>query len=173
MWQRKIAYWEWNDIAGGRLLYAIIKQFKITECRYERTSNNTASKRWWSLTKKLLMLYLLDITKSVVDDNVFWNQLHLHWTINCFVLNAAIFPSSWKISRITPEYKKVTHSDSTNYQPIAIRIVLPTLSHVFEQLLMTYCNATFFLSSHLNSLDFWLDPVQDWMSLKRQQLWCI
>jgi len=36
--------------------------------------------------------------------------------------------------RITPVYKKGAHSDPTIYRPIA---VLPTLSRVFEQLLMT------------------------------------
>ena len=41
----------------------------------------------------------------------------------------ASFPNSWKISRITPVYKKGARSDPTNYRPIA---VLPTLSRVFE-----------------------------------------
>jgi len=47
----------------------------------------------------------------------------------CKICNAAIYPSSWKISRITPIHKKATHSDPTNYRPIA---VLPTLYRVFE-----------------------------------------
>ena len=38
------------------------------------------------------------------------------------------------ISRITPVYKKGARSDPINYRPIA---VLPTLSRVFEQLLIT------------------------------------
>ena len=41
----------------------------------------------------------------------------------------ASFPNSWKISRITPVYKKGARSDPSNYRPIA---VLPTLSRVFE-----------------------------------------
>ena len=41
----------------------------------------------------------------------------------------ASFPNSWKISRITPVYKKGALSDPSNYKPIA---VLPTLSRVFE-----------------------------------------
>ena len=46
----------------------------------------------------------------------------------------ASFPNSWKISRITPVYKKGAHSDPSNYRPIA---VLPTLSRVFELLLIS------------------------------------
>ena len=84
----------------------------------------------------------LDTTKSVGDDNVSPRVLKSCASALCgplFALfrkicNAAIFPSSWKISRITPVHKKGTHSDPTNYRPIA---VLSTLSRVFEQLLMT------------------------------------
>ena len=88
------------------------------------------------------ILCSLDTTKSVGDDNVSPRVLKSCASALCgplFALfrkicNAAIFPSSWKISRITPVHKKGTHSDPTNYRPIA---VLPTLSRVFEQLLMT------------------------------------
>ena len=40
---------------------------------------------------------------------------------------------SWRISRITPVYKKGPRSDPKNYCPIA---VLPTLSCVFERVLV-------------------------------------
>ena len=46
----------------------------------------------------------------------------------------ATFPTTWKISRITPIYKKEAHSDPINYRPIA---VLPTLSRIFKRLLFT------------------------------------
>ena len=51
-----------------------------------------------------------------------------------YICYTSTFPASWKISRITPVYKKGTCSDPINYHPIA---VFPTLSHVFEHLLMT------------------------------------
>ena len=38
------------------------------------------------------------------------------------------FPNSWKISGVTPVFKKGAHSDPSNYGPIA---VLPTLFVVF------------------------------------------
>ena len=88
------------------------------------------------------ILCSLDTTKSVGDDNVSPRVLKSCASALCgplFALfrricNTAIFPSSWKISRITPVHKKGTRSDPTNYRPIA---VLPTLSRVFEQLLVT------------------------------------
>ena len=88
------------------------------------------------------ILCSLDTSKSVGDDNVSPRVLKSCASALCgplFALfrricNTAIFPSSWKISRITPVYKKGTRSDPTNYRPIA---VLPTLSRVFEQLLIS------------------------------------
>ena len=46
---------------------------------------------------------------------------------------SSIFPSSWKISRITPIYKHGLRTAPTNYCPVA---VLPTLSNVFERVLL-------------------------------------
>ena len=88
------------------------------------------------------ILCSLDTTKSVGDDNVSLRVLKSCASALCgplFALfqkicNTAIFPSSWKISRITAVHKKGTRSDPTNYRPIT---VLPTLSRVFEQLLIT------------------------------------
>ena len=48
------------------------------------------------------------------------------------ICRQSIFPASWKISRITPVFKKGSRSDPTCYRPIA---VLPTLSRIFERLL--------------------------------------
>ena len=44
------------------------------------------------------------------------------------------FPASWKISRVTPVFRRGSRSDPTCYQSIA---VLPTLSRVYEKLLVT------------------------------------
>ena len=52
------------------------------------------------------------------------------------------YPECWKISTITPVFKKGARSDPTNYRPIA---VLPTLSRVFEQLLVGQLQCHIFL----------------------------
>ena len=49
------------------------------------------------------------------------------------IIHQGVFPASWKISQITPIYKKGSQSDPMNYRPIA---VLPTLSRVFECVLV-------------------------------------
>ena len=49
------------------------------------------------------------------------------------ICRSSIFPSSWKISRITPVYKRGSRTDPANYRPVA---VLPTLSGVFERVLL-------------------------------------
>ena len=88
------------------------------------------------------ILSSLDTAKSIGDDNVSPYVLKLCSSALCGPLTAlfqricysSTFPTSWKISRVTPIYKKGACSDPANYCPIA---VLPTLSRVFEQLLMT------------------------------------
>ena len=108
------------------------------------------------------ILHSLDTTKSVGDDNVSPRVLKSCASVFCGPLtalfrkiclcgpltalfrkicNTAIFPSSWKISIITPVYKKGT-------RPIA---VLPTLSRVFEQLLITQLQCHISLSFLLSS----------------------
>ena len=49
------------------------------------------------------------------------------------ICRSSIFPSSWKISRITPVYKCGSRTDPANYRPVA---VLLTLSGVFERVLL-------------------------------------
>ena len=49
------------------------------------------------------------------------------------ICRSSIFPSSWKISRITPIHKRGLRTAPTNYRPVA---VLPTLSNVFERVLL-------------------------------------
>ena len=50
------------------------------------------------------------------------------------ICQQSIFPASWKLSRITPVFKKDSRLDPTCYRPIA---VLPTLSCIFERLLVS------------------------------------
>ena len=45
-------------------------------------------------------------------------------------LNSGIVPSSWKIAKVVPIYKKGTTTDPANYRPIS---VLPVLSKVLEK----------------------------------------
>ena len=49
----------------------------------------------------------------------------------CQICRQSVFPMPWKISRITPVFKKGSCSDPSCYRSIA---VLPTLSRVFERL---------------------------------------
>ena len=46
---------------------------------------------------------------------------------------AAEFPTSWKVARVTPVYKKEDASVPKNYRPFS---VLPTLATTFERVLM-------------------------------------
>ena len=48
------------------------------------------------------------------------------------MITTGIFPESFKISKITPLYKKGDHSLLTNYRPISL---LPTISKVFERII--------------------------------------
>ena len=74
------------------------------------------------------ILSSLNITKSIGDDNVSPRVLKSCAPALCGPLTAlfrkichnATFPKSWKISRITPVYKKGARSNSTNYRPIAV-----------------------------------------------------
>ena len=83
-----------------------------------------------------------DTIKSIGDDNVSPRVLKSCASALCGPLTALFrricytvtFPSSWKISRITPIYKKGARSDPINYRPI---VVLPILSRIFELLLIT------------------------------------
>ena len=94
--------------------------------------------------KKSRVRYILahlDPAKSVGDDNISPRVLRYCASSLCGPLTAlfrkicrsSIFPSSWKISRITPVYKHGSRTDPANYRPVA---VLPTLSGVFERVLL-------------------------------------
>ena len=48
------------------------------------------------------------------------------------MITTGIFPEAFKISKITPLYKKGDHSLLTNYRPISL---LPTISKVFERII--------------------------------------
>ena len=104
--------------------HAIFRQFRIKKSRVKS------------------VLLSLDVIKSVGDDGVSPRILKSCAQPLCGPLTALFrmicrhtdFPTSWKISRITPVFKKGSRSDPTCYRPIA---VLPTLSRVFEKLLVT------------------------------------
>ena len=79
--------------------------------------------------------------KSVGDDNISPRVLKYCTRILCGPLTALfrrichsfIFPSSWKISRNTPNYKRDSRTDPANYRAV---VVLPTLYGVFERVLL-------------------------------------
>ena len=48
------------------------------------------------------------------------------------MITTGIFPEAFKISKITPLYKKGDHSLLANYRPISL---LPTISKVFERII--------------------------------------
>ena len=48
------------------------------------------------------------------------------------MITTRIFPQSFKISKIIPQYKKGDHSLLTNYRPISL---LPTISKVFKRII--------------------------------------
>ena len=86
------------------------------------------------------VLLSLDVNKSIGDDGLSPQLLKscahpLSGPLTSLfrkICRQSIFPASWKISHITPVFKKGSRSDPTCYRPIA---VLPTLSRVFERLL--------------------------------------
>ena len=92
----------------------------------------------------------LDPAKSVGDDNISPRVLKYCARSLCGPLTtlfqricrSSIFPSSWKISRITTIYKRGSGTDPANYRPVA---VLPTLSGVFERVLLSW------LEKHITS----------------------
>ena len=49
------------------------------------------------------------------------------------IIHQGVFPASWKISRITPVYKKGSRPNPMNYRPFT---VLPTLLCIVERVLV-------------------------------------
>jgi hypothetical protein len=66
---------------------------------------------------------------------------------------AAEFPTSWKVARVTPVYKKEDANLPKNYRPIS---VLPTLATTFERVLMPQLAS--FLIEHIPSNQFGFLP---------------
>ena len=64
-------------------------------------------------------------------------------------INTGIFPTEWKIARVTPIFKKGKKNDLNNYRPIS---VIPTVAKIFEKLvydqLFSYFNDNKLLTSH-------------------------
>ena len=81
------------------------------------------------------VLLSFDVRKSVDDDDLIPRVLKCCaqplsgplTKLFYLICRQSIFPTSWKISHITPVFKKDSRSDPTCYRPIA---VLPTLSQV-------------------------------------------
>ena len=85
------------------------------------------------------VLQSLDVAKSVGDDRVSPRILNSFLcgpltTLFHMICQHSDFPTSWKIRRVTPVFKKGSRTDPTCYRPIA---VLPALLCVFEKLLVT------------------------------------
>ena len=61
-------------------------------------------------------------------------------------ITSGVFPSDWKIAKVSPLFKSGDLSNANNYRPIS---VLPTIARVFERLifdqLYTYVNKNNFL----------------------------
>ena len=68
-------------------------------------------------------------------------------------INTGIFPTEWKLARVTPIFKKGKRDDPNNYRPIS---VIPTVAKIFEKIaydqlcdylndnnLLTHCQSGF------------------------------
>ena len=95
--------------------------------------------QFWIKKSNQFCYCLMLVGKSVGDDELSPRVLKgctqpLSGTLTklfCQISRQSIIPALWKISRITPVFKKGSWSDPSCYCPIA---VLPTLSQVFERL---------------------------------------
>ena len=47
-------------------------------------------------------------------------------------INTGIFPTEWKLARVTPIFKKVKRDDPNNYRPIS---VIPTVAKIFDKII--------------------------------------
>ena len=106
-------------------------------------NSNVTCKRSWrvKLSKVRSVLSSLDVKKAIGPDDVSPYILKHCSNELCYpvcmlfrrVCKTGQFPSSWKVSRITPVYKRRgSVTDPRFYRPIA---VLPTLSMVFERVI--------------------------------------
>ena len=98
-------------------------QFKcITDNDTQRAIDkleNKSSSGHDGISNKLLKLLKIELSKSLT---LIINQM----------ITTGIFPDSFKISRITPLFKKGDVSMLSNYRPISL---LPTISKIFERIL--------------------------------------
>jgi len=47
-------------------------------------------------------------------------------------INTGIFPTEWKLARVTPIFKRGKRDDPNNYQPISI---IPTVAKIVEKII--------------------------------------
>ena len=104
-------------------LTVIKLQFKcITDNDTQRAIDkleNKSSSGHDGISNKLLKLLKIELSKSLT---LIINQM----------ITTGIFPDSFKISKITPLFKKGDASMLSNYRPISL---LPTISKIFERIL--------------------------------------
>ena len=85
-------------------------------------------------------------------------------------ITSGVFPSDWKIAKVSPLFKSGDLTDANNYRPIP---VLPTIARVFERLifvqLYTYVNDNNFLYTYKSgsrplhsTLTALLDITNEW-----------
>ena len=85
-------------------------------------------------------------------------------------ITSGVFPSDWKIAKVSPLFKSGDLTDANNYRPIS---VLPTIARVFERLifdqLYTYVNENNFLYTYQSgfrplhsTLTALLDITNEW-----------
>ena len=83
-----------------------------------------------------------------------------------------VFPSDWKVAKVSPVFKSGDQSDANNYRPIS---VLPTIARVFERLifeqLYSYFNENKLLYSYQSgfrslhsTVTALLDIINEWSS---------
>ena len=85
-------------------------------------------------------------------------------------ITSGVFPSDWKIAKVSPLFKSGDLNNANNYRPIS---VLPTIARVFERLifdqLYTYVNDNTFLYTYQSgfrplhsTLTALLDITNEW-----------
>ena len=95
-------------------------QFKcITDNDTQKAIDKLENKSSSGISNKLLKLLKMELSKSLT---LIINQM----------ITTGIFPDSFKISKITPLFKKGDVSLLSNHRPISL---LPTISKIFERIL--------------------------------------
>ena len=140
-WYKRYRWLEYSRERDAAYYYPC-HLFNTEPRKYWETFTKTGFSDWKHAMGKDGIIPCHDCYKAHMQAIVSWQEYAKNKESGTSVANSLFriichtttFPSSWKISRITPVYKKGARSDPINYRSIA---VLPTLSCVFEQLLIT------------------------------------